>query len=99
MTHKNIAIDTQNAREKLDYIDDKLGGLYLEMGKLDALANLIDSRSDNKAWQASERAQFAMYLCCGMITKIFHDVSDTHNEYQTILTELQPNQAVVEMQG
>jgi len=87
MTHTKKEMD---AHEKLYKMDDKFTELWSDLGKLDALANLIDLRSDNQEWQASERAQFAVYLCCGLITKVFQDFSDVHNEYQTALTELKP---------
>lgn len=77
-----------NAHEKLHDIDRKLGELWSDIGKLDALANLIDLRTDNMEWQASDRAQFATYLCCGLITKLFQDFSATHDEYQEALFEL-----------
>ena len=87
MTHTKKEMDTH---EKLHEMDHKFNALWLELGKLEALANLIDLRSDNQEWQASERAQFAVCLCCGLITKTFQDFSSLHDEYQTALTELKP---------
>jgi len=86
MTHTQKHMD---AHKKFHEMDGKFNALWLELGKLDALADLIDLRTDNKEWQASKRAQFAVYLCCGLITKVFQDFSDVHDEYQTALTGLE----------
>jgi len=96
MTHTHTNID---AHAKLHEMDSKFTELWSDLGKLDALANLIDLRMDNTEWQASERAQFATYLCCGMITKLFQDFSDAHDEYQTVLFDLKKSQSLTPKAG
>jgi len=85
---KNEAHRTQTLEERFNAIDKEFNDIFTGLGKLDAIANLIDLRTDDQKWMGSERGQYAVYHCCENIEKMFAAFSKTHDEYQGAINDI-----------